>query len=63
MGIPGEIKPKLFQPLMTTKSKGQEFGLTVVKRLAEAQGGIIFESKAGKGTKFTIEFPIEKSSP
>jgi PAS domain S-box-containing protein len=32
IGIPDEIKPKIFQPLMTTKSKGQGFGLAVVKR-------------------------------
>jgi PAS domain S-box-containing protein len=58
VGIPDEIKPKIFQPLMTTKSKGQGFGLAVVKRLVEAQGGTItFESKVGKGTKFKITFP------
>ena len=58
-GIPDEIKHKIFQPLMTTKSKGQGFGLAVVKRLVETQGGTIsFESELGKGTKFTMEFPL-----
>jgi PAS domain S-box-containing protein len=58
VGIPDEIKPKIFQPLMTTKSKGQGFGLAVVKRLVEAQGGTItFESQVGKGTQFKITFP------
>ncbi len=58
VGIRDEIKPKIFQPLMTTKSKGQGFGLAVVKRLVEAQGGIItFESKVGVGTQFKIVFP------
>jgi signal transduction histidine kinase len=57
-GIPEEIKPKIFQPLMTTKSKGQGFGLAVVKRLVEAQGGTItFESQVGVGTTFKISFP------
>lgn len=60
VGIPDEIKPKLFQPLMTTKSRGQGFGLAVVKRLMEAQGGTVsFESKLGKGTQFKIVFPKE----
>ncbi len=58
VGIPDEVKPKLFQPLMTTKSKGQGFGLAVVKRLMEAQGGTVsFESKLGEGTQFKIVFP------
>jgi signal transduction histidine kinase len=57
VGIPDEIKPKIFQPLMTTKSKGQGFGIAVVKRLVEAQGGsITFESKVGEGTKFKLTF-------
>jgi signal transduction histidine kinase len=43
---------------MTTKSKGQGFGLAVVKRMVEAMNGIVtFESEEGKGTKFTLQFP------
>ena len=58
-GIPEEVKDKLFTPLFTTKSKGQGFGLAVVKRLVEAQDGkISFESKQGKGTTFTIQLPL-----
>jgi signal transduction histidine kinase len=60
-GIPEEIKPKLFTPLVTTKAKGQGLGLAVVKRLVEALGGsITFESQEGKGTTFTINLPLEK---
>ncbi len=58
VGIPNEVKPKIFQPLMTTKAKGQGFGLAVAKRLVEAQGGLItFESKVGEGTSFKMTFP------
>jgi PAS domain S-box-containing protein len=58
VGISDDAKPKLFQPLFTTKSKGQGFGLAVVKRLVEAQGGTItFESKVGEGTQFKMLFP------
>ena len=59
-GIPKEMKPKIFTPLVTTKAKGQGFGLAVVKRLVEAlEGSITFESETGKGTKFTIQLPLE----
>jgi signal transduction histidine kinase len=57
IGIAEEIKPQIFTPLFTTKPRGQGFGLAVCKRVIEAHGGAIsFESKKGKGTKFTIRF-------
>jgi PAS domain S-box-containing protein len=58
IGIPDEVKPKLFTPLFTTKSKGQGFGLAVVKRMTEALNGTVtLESQQGKGTKFIITLP------
>jgi PAS domain S-box-containing protein len=58
-GIPESFRNKLFTPLATTKSKGQGFGLSVVKRLTEGMGGTVtFESAVGKGTKFIIELPM-----
>jgi signal transduction histidine kinase len=62
IGIPEELKPKMFTPLLTTKAKGQGFGLAVVKRYTEALGGTIsFESQVGKGTKFIINLPSIES--
>ena len=59
IGIPEEIKPKLFKPLFTTKSRGQGFGLAVCKRIVEAHGGAItFDSQESKGTQFTVELPV-----
>lgn len=58
VGIPEQAKSKLFTPMFTTKSKGQGFGLAVVKRMAEAlSGNVTFESQEGKGTKFAVRFP------
>ncbi|MCL4429507.1 MAG: PAS domain S-box protein [Chloroflexi bacterium] len=58
VGIPENAKGKLFTPMFTTKSKGQGFGLAVIKRMAEAlSGSVSFESQEGKGTKFTIRLP------
>ena len=61
VGIPEAIKDKLFTPMFTTKSKGQGFGLVVVKRLTEALGGAVtFRSQEGKETTFTVRFPTKK---
>ncbi len=60
-GIPEDVKGKLFTPLFTTKSKGQGFGLAVVKRMSEALGGnVTFESQAGAGTRFTVCLPFKR---
>ena len=57
VGIPEAIKNQIFTPLFTTKPRGQGFGLAVCKRVIEAHGGTIsFESTAGKGAEFTIQF-------
>jgi two-component system sensor histidine kinase HydH len=36
-GIPEEVMDKIFTPLFTTKSKGQGFGLAVVKNHSSAK--------------------------
>ena len=61
VGIPKDIQKKVFTPLFTTKAKGQGFGLAVVKRLVEAQGGTIgFKSQEGMGTKFVVKLPLQR---
>jgi len=62
VGIPEAIRPKLFTPLFTTKSKGQGFGLVVIKRMTEALGGTVtFESQEGKETTFMVRLPRPKN--
>jgi PAS domain S-box-containing protein len=60
VGISEENLAKIFQPLFTTKSKGQGLGLPVCKRLVEGHGGSIeVKSKVGEGTTFTIDLPLK----
>ncbi len=64
VGIPQAVKSKLFTPMFTTKSKGQGFGLPVVKRMTEALSGTVsFESEEGKGTTFEVHLPAQKVKP
>ncbi len=63
-GIPDNVKPQIFQPLFTTKAKGQGLGLAVVKRLTEAmKGSVHFESEVGRGTAFIVNIPMSNSNP
>ena len=58
VGISEENLSRMFQPLFTTKAKGQGLGLAVCKRLVEAhEGRITVESTKGSGATFTIEIP------
>ena len=64
-GIPMEIIDKIFDPFFTTKEpgKGTGMGLAVVHGIVKSHGGaIIAQSRAGKGTTFTVYFPaLEKN--
>lgn len=63
VGIPENVKNKLFTPMFTTKSKGQGFGLSVVKRMTESlDGTVTFESQVGKGTTFIVRLPAGKKT-
>ena len=62
VGIPENVRNKLFTPMFTTKSKGQGFGLAVIKRMTEALGGTVsFESQEGNGTIFTVRLPSQRA--
>jgi len=61
VGIPEENLSKIFQPLFTTKAKGQGLGLPVCKRIMEAHGGkITVTSKLHVGSTFTVHIPFKK---
>lgn len=59
-GIPEDTLEKIWKPLFTTKERGMGLGLSICKRIVEAHRGTIsVESTVGKGTTFTVTFPIE----
>ncbi len=58
-GIPKELLPKIFTPLLTTKAQGMGFSLAICKRIVECHGGeISVESVMGKGTTFRLTLPV-----
>ena len=58
-GIPDSIKPRLFEPFVTTRTNGTGLGLAVVDAVVRAHKGTIKVSDADdKGTCFTITLPV-----
>ena len=60
-GIPKDQQKKIFEPFFTTKEteKGTGLGLWISYDIMEKMGGtIIFESKKGEGSMFTVKIPI-----
>jgi two-component system sensor histidine kinase PilS (NtrC family) len=57
-GIPEDDKEHIFEPFFTTKATGSGLGLAIAQRtINDHQGVIAIDSKAGKGTTFTITLP------
>lgn len=62
IGIPEEIRNRIFEPFFSTKkdSKGVGLGLAVVYGIIQRHYGKIWiESREGLGTKFFIELPVD----
>ncbi len=58
-GVPEEQKSKVFDPYQTSRAKGMGLGLSIVKGIADAHGGTVFEAgEEGKGARFVILLPI-----
>ncbi|MGD0338311.1 MAG: ATP-binding protein [Bacteroidota bacterium] len=58
VGIPEEIRDKLFEPSFSTKTDGMGLGLALVKKTIEdLHGTITVVSQPGEGTQVTIQLP------
>jgi two-component system sensor histidine kinase PilS (NtrC family) len=61
-GIPSELQEKIFEPFFTTKEKGTGLGLSTVYQLLQSCGGRIeVHSELGRGSTFSIVFPITQA--
>jgi two-component system nitrogen regulation sensor histidine kinase GlnL len=57
-GIPEDLNSCLFDPFVTTKSKGSGLGLAVVAKIINDHGGVIEFDSQPRLTKFYIRLPI-----
>lgn len=58
IGIPDEIRPRLFEPFFTSKASGTGLGLAISAHIVAQHGGRIeVESQAGRGSLFRVVLP------
>jgi signal transduction histidine kinase len=59
VGIPPEIREKIFDLYFTTKSGGSGIGLAMTYRILQLHhGSVDVESKVGRGTEFSLRIPL-----
>ncbi|MFN8281136.1 MAG: HAMP domain-containing sensor histidine kinase [Saprospiraceae bacterium] len=62
IGIPDEMKEKIFLPNFTTKTSGTGLGLAMCQQIIESiNGALYFHSSEGSGTTFYVQIPLMKS--
>jgi signal transduction histidine kinase len=58
VGIPDELRERIFQPFFTTKTRGTGLGLAIARQIVEAHGGTIqVESDGQTETTFIVDLP------
>jgi signal transduction histidine kinase len=64
-GIPAGVRQRLFEPYVSEgEEAGTGLGLFIVRLIAEAHGGAVtLQSQPGKGSRFTLRFPIPADVP
>ncbi len=58
-GVPDQLKPRLFDPFMTTKRTGTGLGLALVAKIINDHGGIIECESEPKRTVFRVLLPMQ----
>ena len=59
-GIPADIIDKIFEPMFTTKPKGEGtgLGLDIARRIVAEHNGTIIAENTGEGVRFTVTLPV-----
>jgi nitrogen fixation/metabolism regulation signal transduction histidine kinase len=62
-GFPEQVRARVFEPYVTTKSKGTGLGLPIVKKIIEEHRGMIqIENIQPRGARISITLPAAKKN-
>ncbi len=57
-GVAEDMREKIFQPFVTTKTQGTGLGLAICRKIAvDHQGDLTIQSNGRKGSRFTVALP------
>ncbi len=57
-GVDEQVRRRLFEPLITTREKGNGLGLALVKRIVDRHGGAVtYDPRPGAGARFVVTLP------
>jgi signal transduction histidine kinase len=56
-GVPDELKEKIFEPFVSSRSEGSGLGLAIARQIVEAHGGTLCCVNGRKGARFEIRLP------
>ncbi|MCE5394682.1 MAG: PAS domain-containing sensor histidine kinase [Acidithiobacillus sp.] len=57
-GIPEELQPRIFLPLVTSRADGMGMGLAIVQNLVRAHGGTVHSRSEPGRTVFSVRLPL-----
>lgn len=56
-GVPDELKEKIFEPFVSSRSEGSGLGLAIAREIVEAHGGTLRCVAGSAGARFEIRLP------
>jgi signal transduction histidine kinase/CheY-like chemotaxis protein len=63
-GMDETTRARIFDPFFSTKGPGRGLGLSAIQGIVRAHGGsITIASQPGRGTTFTLSFPVTNRAP
>ena len=62
LGVPEQIKDEIFDPFVTSKSRGSGLGLSLVSKIISDHGGVIDYTRIKNRTVFSVLLPVWNQS-